>query len=74
MGRGKGSLSIRGDSFVVDFYYKGKRYRPTLPYLSASKAAHHKTAENTLIQIQADLSKNIFPIIQTQNSLRREQI
>lgn len=60
MGRGKGNLIIRGDSFVVDFYYKGKRYRPTLPYLSVSKAAHRKTAENILVQIQSDLSRNTF--------------
>jgi len=60
MGRGKGGLIIRGNSFLVDFYYRGERFRPALPGLLASKKAHRKTAEDILTQIQADISKGAF--------------
>lgn len=60
MSRGKGSIVTRGDSFIVDFYYKGERFRPTLPGLSVSKKLHHKTAENILTQIQVDISRGVF--------------
>ncbi len=60
MGRGKGNLITRGDSFIVDFYYKGERFRITLPGLSASKKAHHKTAEDIHTQIQADIARGMF--------------
>ncbi|MBL1142712.1 MAG: tyrosine-type recombinase/integrase [Proteobacteria bacterium] len=56
----KGKVSIRGDSIAVTFYYKGQRFRPTLKGLSASKKAHVKTAEEILIQIQAEIAKNTF--------------
>lgn len=60
MGRGKGSLIIRGDSYVIDIYNEGERFRCTIPNLSTSVKAHKKTAENFLICIQADLSQGKF--------------
>ena len=60
MGRGKGRIIQRGDSLLVDFYYKGERFRPTFPGLNANKKAHWNTAEAILIQIQADIAKGTF--------------
>lgn len=60
MGRGKGSLTTRGDSYVIDLYHQGERFRSTIPGLSTSKKAHKSTAENILLRIQADLSQDKF--------------
>ncbi len=56
----KGSLTVRGDSFIVGFYYNNERFRATIPALSASKKAHHKTAENILTRIQGDIASGVF--------------
>ena len=60
MGRGKGLITVRGDSLIADFYHQGVRYRAAIPGLSAKKKAHHSTAEGILTQIQADIAKNCF--------------
>ncbi len=60
MAKGKGRIVIRGDSIFLDFYLKGRRYRPTLTYLSASNKANLKAAELKLNQIQADITLGTF--------------
>lgn len=52
----RGRVIPRGDSLVLDFYYKGQRLRPTIPSLSPRIKAHRTKAENLLIQIQADIA------------------
>lgn len=59
MGRGKGSLKARRNSFALDFYYQGQRIRATLP-LSPTKKAHWVTAENMLAAIQHDIALGSF--------------
>lgn len=60
MSRGKGLITARGNSLMVDFYYQGERFRATIPGLSAHKKAHLGTAESILTQIQADIAKGTF--------------
>lgn len=60
MGRGKGGIIQRGDSFIADFYYKGERFRAAIPGLSAAKKAHRNTAEAIFTQIQADIARDVF--------------
>lgn len=64
MGRGKGRITVRGDSLIVDFYFQGERFRAAIPGLSANKKAHHATAEGILTQIQADIAKGCFNLAQ----------
>ena len=47
-----------GNSFRLDFKYKDKRHRPTIPGLRANIKSHRKTAESIQIQIEADIARN----------------
>lgn len=60
MGRGKGRVKRRGDSLELHFSYKGKRYRPTIPRLSASKKGDWRLAEIKLGAINADIFAEKF--------------
>ena len=60
MGRRKGRITVRGNSLIADFYYQSERFRVAIPGLSASSKAHRQTADDLLLQIQADISRNAF--------------
>ncbi len=53
-----GQITQRGKSLIVNFYYRGERFRVTIPGLRVGVKSHLKTAQGILLQIQADISRD----------------